>query len=42
MITLSQLVERYEPELERLHGQQQLPSHRQALRAMRRADSKSQ
>jgi hypothetical protein len=36
MITLSQLVERYQPELERLHGQQLLPSHRQALQAMRR------
>jgi hypothetical protein len=36
MITLSHLVERYQPELERLHGQQLLPSHRQALRAMRR------
>jgi len=36
MITLSQLVECYQPELERLHGQQLLPSHRQALRAMRR------
>ena len=35
MITLSHLVERYQPELERLHGQQLLPSHRQALRAMR-------
>jgi hypothetical protein len=36
MITLSHLIERYQPELERLHGEQLLPSHRQALRAMRR------
>jgi len=36
MITLSHLIERYQPELEQLHGQQLLPSHRQALRAMRR------
>ena len=36
MITLSHLVESDQPELERLHGQQLLPSHRRALRAMRR------
>ncbi|MFN7818590.1 MAG: transposase zinc-binding domain-containing protein [Cyanobacteriota bacterium] len=41
MITLSHLIERYQPELERLHGEQLLPSHRQALRAMRRCRRQS-
>lgn len=44
MILLSQLVERYQGELERLHGSELLPSHRQALQAMarcRRAGSDS-
>lgn len=36
MMLLSNLVERYQGELERLHGPQLLPSHRQALQAMRR------
>lgn len=36
MILLSQLVERYQGELERRHGHQLLPSHRQALQALRR------
>ena len=36
MILLSQLIERYQRDLERLHGDQLLPSHQQALRAMRR------
>lgn len=36
MILLSQLVERYQDDLERHHGPQLLPSHRQALQAMRR------
>lgn len=36
MILLSQLVERYQDDLERRHGPQLLPSHRQALQAMRR------
>ncbi|SBO42012.1 transposase [Cyanobium sp. NIES-981] len=36
MILLSQLVERYQVELERRRGHQLLPSHRQALQALRR------
>lgn len=36
MILLSRLIERYQPDLERLHGDEMLPSHQQALRAMRR------
>lgn len=36
MVLLSQVVERHQGELERLHGAQLLPSHRQALQAMRR------
>lgn len=36
MVLLSQVVERHQRELERLHGAQLLPSHRQALQAMRR------
>jgi len=36
MILLSQLVERYQGELELRHGHQLLPSHRQALQALRR------
>ena len=36
MVLLSELVERHQGELERLHGRQLLPSHRQALQAMRR------
>ena len=36
MMLLSPLVERYQGDLERLHGPQLLPSHRQALQAMRR------
>lgn len=36
MILLSQLVERYQGDLERLHGAELLPSHRAALQAMAR------
>lgn len=36
MVLLSKVVERHQGELERLHGSQLLPSHRQALQAMRR------
>ena len=36
MVLLSQVVERHQGELERLHGAQLLPGHRQALQAMRR------
>jgi hypothetical protein len=36
MILLSDVVERHQGELERLHGDQLMPSHRQALQAMRR------
>ena len=36
MILVSQLIERYQGELQRLHGNQLLPSHQQALTAMRR------
>ena len=36
MVLLSEVVERHQDELERLHGPQLLPSHRQALQAMRR------
>ena len=36
MVLLSEVVERHQGELERLHGPQLLPSHRQALQAMRR------
>ena len=36
MVLLSELVERHQGELKRLHGRQLLPSHRQALQAMRR------
>jgi hypothetical protein len=36
MIPLSQLIERYQKDLERIHGHEMLPSHHQALRAMRR------
>lgn len=35
MVLLSEVVERHQGELERLHGAQLLPSHRQALQAMR-------
>jgi len=35
MVLLSEVVERHQGELERLHGHQLLPSHRQALQAMR-------
>jgi hypothetical protein len=36
MVLLSQVVERHQGERERLHCAQLLPSHRQALQAMRR------
>ena len=36
MVLLSEVVDRHQGELERLHGHQLLPSHRQALQAMRR------
>ena len=36
MILLSHLVERYQSDLERLHGPELLPSHRQALKAIAR------
>ena len=36
MILLSSLITRYQAELERAHGHEMLPSHRQALRAMAR------
>ena len=36
MILLSQLIDHYQKELERIHGHEMLPSHHQALRAMRR------
>lgn len=36
MVLLSEVVERHQGELERLHGAHLLPSHRQALQAMRR------
>ena len=36
MVLLSEVVDRHQGELERLHGPQLLPSHRQALQAMRR------
>jgi hypothetical protein len=36
MILLFDVVERHQGEIERRHGDQLLPSHRQALQAMRR------
>lgn len=36
MILLSQLIDRYQQELEAIHGHAMLPSHHHALRAMRR------
>ena len=36
MVFLSEVVERHQGELERWHGDQLLPSHRQALGALRR------
>jgi hypothetical protein len=36
MILLSHLVDRYQKDLESIHGHEMLPSHHQALRAMRR------
>jgi hypothetical protein len=36
MVLLSEVVERHQGELERIHGAQLLPSHHQALQAMRR------
>jgi hypothetical protein len=36
MIALSHLVDRYQKDLESIHGHEMLPSHHQALRAMRR------
>jgi hypothetical protein len=35
MIALSHLVDRYQKDLESIHGHEMLPSHHQALRAMR-------
>ena len=36
MILLSQLIDHYQKDLERTHGHEMLPSHHQALRAMKR------
>ena len=36
MILLSHVIDHYQKDLERTHGHEMLPSHHQALRAMRR------
>ena len=36
MIPLSHLIDHYQKDLESIHGHEMLPSHHQALRAMRR------
>jgi len=36
MILLSQLIDHYQKDLEKAHGHEMLPSHHQALRAMKR------
>ena len=36
MILLSQVIDHYQQDLEKTHGHEMLPSHHQALRAMRR------